>query len=283
MERTKNILLATACLVFACGATLAQSEMTVPKELLDRLAESAARFVESYQDLAAEEALVQTKYNRKGQPETERRIVSDFAVLRMGGEGRGELVELRDAVTVDGKEIMNAEQRQARWTRLAAAGTRAEAAALFREAPAHRLFREQFEGLALLVNRFAERHREKLKFQFAQERSESDDTGRHVILSYRQSSGEGLMSLDGKPAMPAGRAWADPDSGAIWRIEEWFDAEKDTRYWMAVDFARDDRLGGNVLIRIVIRVLAKGRLETQSEYSYSRIRRLERGTRASAP
>ncbi len=262
----------------AGGTAAAQRETPVPKELLERVADAGERFLTAYHSLAAEEILVQTKFNRKGQVETQRRIVSDYAVLRLAGPNGNEVVELRDAVATDGKEIQDAQKRQTKWARLGEAATRAQLSSLFQEAPAHRLFREYFTGLTLLVTRFAARHREKMKFYFAPD--SEDSSGKLVVLGYRQASGEGLMSLDGKAVFPNGRAWVDPDSGQIWRIEEWFDGEKSARFRVTLDFSVQHLPGRTVVTRIVVRMSVKGRLDTESEYSYTDHRSIEPAARA---
>ncbi len=259
------------------AATAAQRDQSVPKELLERLSDACDRFVAGYQNYAAKETLLQTKFDKKGNIDSQKKIVSDFAVLRLGGEVRGELLELRDVDSVDGKEIQTVEKRNAKWSKVAAGASRQELTNAFQDIFPHRLFPERFSGLGLLVTRFAERNRDKMKFSFPPDTS--DVSVASVQVAYKQMSGEGLLPVDDKPLPPSGQAWVDPDSGNIWRIEEQVD-DKNTRYWIGVDFTRDPKETMTFVSHVVVRIFQKGRLEMQSEYSYDSFRALNFATQA---
>ncbi len=260
-----------------------QREQAVPKELLERLADTAEQFVAGYQNYAAEETLVQTKFDKKGNIEAQKKIVSDFVVLRVGGPpqagGAGELLELRDVISADGKEVQPLEKRNAKWAKVTSSVTRQELIALFQDPVSHSLFPDHFAHLGLLVTRFAQRNREKLKIFFAPD--SSDAAANRVLIAYRQVAGEGLFSLEGKSVPTSGQAWVDPDTGAIYRMEESFN-DKSARYWVGVDFTRDTKENSTMLLRVVVRIFQKGRLETQSEYSYGAFRALNAWPRAQA-
>jgi hypothetical protein len=249
------------------AAPFAQKEHPIPKELLERAAEWADAFWSRLPGYAAEETLVQTLYARSGKAGGRRTIVSDYFYLRLG-ESRS---EFRDALRVDGKQILSAEKREAKWAQLVAARSAAEFAALVESPDRHRLSQEYFEGLARLSSRFATRHHDKMKYFFGADTS--DPPSRHVLIAYRQVAGEGLMVVEDKYVQPSGQAWVDPDDGHVARIEEEFRV-KDTAYYLAVEFTRPDELNAWVPASVIVRILEKGRMALENNYSYSNFRHM---------
>lgn len=261
----------------ASPATLAQREPPVPKEMLDRVSAWVETFVAGFNSLAAEETLLQTEWNRKGQPSARRQIVSDYLVLRLPPSGQ--LREFRDLIRVDDRAIQGFEERQAKWPRLAAASTADEFGRLLQDPAKHRLVGLQFANLPLLVTRFAERHREKMKFFFAQDTA--DEPSDYTLVGYRQLSGEGLMVVDDRAVMPSGRAWVDADDGHIARIIEEFRYKND-QYRVEIEFGWNDSLAKWLPTNMIVRTIEKGRLKLQNAYSYSGYRRLATADRAEA-
>jgi len=244
----------------------------VPKELLERTADWAERFLAEYGNYAAEETLEQTRWEGKRRTEVKRQIVSDYFVVRLP-ETQREWQEFRDVLSVDGKEKLSDPARGAKWPKLSAAATRGEIVALVEDPLKYRLSPERFSNLGLLVSRLAERHRDKMRYFFAQDTS--DMTSKHALVGYRQVAGAGLMEVEGKPVYPAGQAWVEPDDGHIVRIEEEFEHNR-TRYSVAVDFAKSDELGAWVPEGVTVRIFEKGRLVQQNIYGYSNFRKFGR-------
>jgi hypothetical protein len=266
--------LLVALLAIASGASLQQREPLVPKELLDRTSLWVERFLTDYQGLAAEELLVQTRWDRRGRVAAERRIVADYFLVRF--PPGGELVELRDAVRVDDREMLSDDQRRRKWPQLVAARSRAELAALVDDPEKLRLGPEVFGNLGLLATRFAERNRERVRYFFAQDTSEA---GTELTpVGYRQWDGTSLVA-DDAGAYPAGVAWIDPNDGHIGRIVEEVSL-RNTRYTIEVEYGRDPALGAWLPLRTIVRVFDKGRLTEQNIYSYHLYRRLSAAARA---
>lgn len=254
--------------VLAAGAPVQQREPPVPKELLDRASWWVERFVSAYHGLAAEELLVQTRWDRRGRVSAERRILSDYFLARF--PPAGELTELRDAVRVDERELAGEAERRRKWPQLAAARTRAEMAALVDDPEKHRLAPEVFGHLGLLATRFSERNRERIRYFFVPDTS---DTGSALTpVGYRQWDGPSLVAPDAG-VYPAGVAWIDPDDGHIGRIVDEFKL-KNVAYSVEVEYGFEPALDAWVPLRAIIRVFDKGRLAEQNVYSYFRYRRL---------
>jgi hypothetical protein len=247
----------------------AQREPPVPKELLERVAAWAERFLVEYGNYAAVETLEQTRWEGRRRTEVRRQIVSDYYVVRLAENPR-ELQEFRDVVSVDGKEKLAPEVRAAKWPKLAAATSRGEIAPLVEDPMKYRLSPEHFVNLGLLVSRLAERHHAKMRYFFAQDTS--DGALRHALVGYRQVSGKGLIEVEKKAVYPAGQAWVQPDDGHVERIEEEFTLGN-TRYSVAVDFAKPEELGAWVTESVTVRIFEKGRLVLQNIYGYSNFRK----------
>lgn len=259
----------------ALGALLAgvpaqaQREPGVPPELMERVGEWAERYIASFPAYAAEETLVQTRWDRS-RKEIHRRIISEYVVTRLAENPR-ELAEFRDVVAVDEKILQSPEERSAKWERIAAARTRSELNALVDDPARHRFSSDWFGGLGLLVSRVATRHHSKMRYFFPADAS--DVVTRNVLIGYRQNDGTGLMEIDGRAVYPTGTAWVEPDGGHVVRIEEEFE-HKGTRYTIAVDFVDSDELGALVPGHITVRFFEKGRLTLQNNYTYSKFRPL---------
>jgi hypothetical protein len=255
------------------GATSAeQREPPVPKELLERVAAWAERFLVEYGNYAAVETLEQTRWEGKRRTEVRQQIVSDYLVARLPENPR-ELAEFRDVVSVDGKEKLAPEERAAKWKKLVAAQSRSEIAPLVEDPAKYRSSSEHFVNLGLLVSRLAERHHEKMRYFFAQDTS--DGALRHALVGYRQVSGPGLIKVEKKAVYPAGQAWVQPDDGHIERIEEEF-TMGNMRYAVAVDYAKSEEMGAWVTETVTVRIFEKGRLVLQNIYGYSNFRKFGR-------
>jgi hypothetical protein len=258
----------------AGGALVQQREPPVPKELLDRTSWWVERFLAGYQSLAAEELLMQTRWDRRGRVSAERRIVADYFLVRF--PPAGELAELRDAVRVDERELQSDADRERKWPQLVAARSRAELVALVDDPEKHRLAPEVFGNLGLLATRFSERNRERIRYFFAQDTTEVGTA--LTPIGYRQWDGASLVAPD-TSAFPAGIAWIDPDDGHIGRIVDEFKL-KDAAYSVEVEYGLDAALDAWVPLRAIVRVFDKGRLAEQNVYSYFRYRRLSAAARA---
>jgi hypothetical protein len=268
------VLLVGLLAASAGGALVQQREPPVPKELLDRTSWWVERFLAGYQGLAAEELLVQTRWDRRGRVSAERRIISDYFLVRF--PSAGELAELRDAVQVDERELASEAERRRKWPQLLAARSRAELAALVDDPEKHRLAPEVFGNLGLLATRFSERNRDRVRYFFAQDTS---DAGAALTpVGYRQWDGASLVAPD-TDAYPAGVAWIDPDDGHIGRIVDEFKL-KNAAYSVEVEYGPEPALGVWVPLRAIVRVFDKGRLAEQNVYSYFRYRRLTAAARA---
>jgi hypothetical protein len=262
----------------ASGPTRAgtgQLELPVQKELLDRISVWVERFVASLDGWAAVETLEQSRWGSKPQPEARRVILSDYYLVRL--PAGGPLREFRDAVAVDDKLLLTAEERAQKWLRLVAAATPEEFAAAIADPARHRMHRDQFALLPLLVTRFAERYRDRMKYFFAPERGELPAD--QVLVGYRQFGGEGLMDLDGQAVYPSGVAWVEANRGAIVRIVEDL-RQKNTGYTLQVEFAHQQALGAWLPDSILVRTLEAGRLRWQNEYRYRDWRRFPVASRA---
>jgi hypothetical protein len=220
---------------------------------------------------AADEELAQVQFSRGGKAGAKRLVASDYFFVRFR-EGARDTAEFRDVVVVDGKIILSAAARSAKWPKLAAARTSTEFAALVEGVDKYRLAPEHFEGLARLASRFATRHHDKMKYFFAPDTS--DPPSSDVLIGYRQVAGEGLMAAEDKSVFPNGQAWVNPNDGHINRIEEEFRV-KDTLYYLAVEFIKPDELGAWVPQQITVRLIEKGRMAFENVYAYSNFRRLD--------
>jgi len=255
------------------GSTrLPQREPPIPKELLERMGEWAEYFLERSPSYAAEETLTQTLRATKG---GERRVItSDYLFVRIMGGPRGRW-EFRDVLAVDGKTILSAEKRSAKWPKIVAAQSGKEIAGLVEGPGKYLLTSEEFSGLALLAGRVATRNHAKMKYFFAQDTS---DASHHVLIGYRQVAGEGLLVVDDKAVYAAGQAWVDADTGRVARIEEEFE-QKQTKYWTAVEFALAEEIGEWLPREITVRVFEKTKFVQESVYSYSNFRALSGGAK----
>ncbi len=255
----------------------AQLELPVQKELLDRISFWVERFIENYEGWAAAESFEQTRWGKKSRPEARRVILSDYYLVRLPPGGA--LREFRDLVAVDDKLLQSPEERQQKWPQLAAAATPEEFAALITDPARHRMDPGQFANLALLVTRFAERYRDRVKYFFAPERG--DLPPEFVLVGYRQFAGEGLMDLAGKEVYPSGVAWVNANRGSITRIVEDL-RQKNTEYTLTVEFEHHENLGAWLPGYAMVRILEKGRLRWQNEYRYRDYRRLPSASRANS-
>ncbi|MGH9814906.1 MAG: hypothetical protein ACRD5F_04125 [Candidatus Acidiferrales bacterium] len=249
-----NLLLA---MVFLPALTArAQREPPVQKELMERFGEWADHYTASLPSYTALETVRQTRFGRGGKPGDERAATYGYTLQRVAGSP-GAFEESRAP---------------------AAAGENGDK-------PSGKLRDEASIGLfskaALLVTRFATRYHSRMKYFFVPEHP--DAVSEFVVVGYRQSSGEGLMEVDGKLVFPAGRAWIDANDGKIIRLEEEFGNVGKTRYSISVDFAvvselarhTDDAAARAWLpARVVVRIFDKDRLELQNEYTYSAFRPL---------
>ncbi len=256
--------------------SLAQREPTVSKELLERVGDWAEYYLDRSPSFAAEETLTQLPREKRGG--AVRTIVSDYFFLRFGS-GVRDRGSFRDVLSVDGKEIQSASKRDAKWPRILAAKSWTEFATLVEGPGKYELAPEQFSGLDRLAGRLAARYQGRMRYFYAQDTS--DPPSPHVLIGYRQTSGDGLAVVDGKPVTVSGQAWVDPDTGRIVRIEEEV-ASKQARYWTSVEFALASPLDAWLPSTITVRVFEKGRIVLQSVYSYSNFRSLSVDPRAAS-
>ncbi|MCL6565896.1 MAG: hypothetical protein K6U09_05670 [Acidobacteriia bacterium] len=275
-----RLCLLTAVLLSGLGVSsrAAQLELPVQKELLDRISFWVERFVENYDGWVAVETLEQSRWGRKSTPEVRRVLTSDYYLVRLPPSGP--LREFRDAIAVDDKLLPTAADRQQKRSQLVAATTAEAFAALLTDPAPHRLYADQFALLPLLVTRFAERYRDRVKYFFAPERG--DPPADRVLVGYRQFAGEGLMDLGGQTVYPAGVAWVEPNQGTITRIVEDL-RNKQTEYTLEVEFARQEPSGAWLPSRALVRILEKGRLRWQNEYHYRDWRPLRNNPAANQP
>jgi hypothetical protein len=250
----------------------------VQKELLDRISFWVERFVENSDGWVAVETLEQSRWGKKMKPEARRVITSDYYLVRL--PSGGPLREFRDALAVDDRPLPTAVERQQKQSQLAAAATAEAFAALLTDPAPHRLHPDQFALLPLLVTRFAERYRDRVKYFFAPERG--DPPVDRVLIGYRQFSGEGLMDLGGQAVYPSGVAWVEPNRGAITRIVEDL-RSKQTEYTLEVEFEHLEPAGLWLPSRVLVRILEKGHLRWQNEYRYHDWRPLRSRSAADAP
>ena len=243
-----------------------QREQTVSKELLERVGDWADSYLDSTLSFAAEETLMQTQREKRGG--AVRTIVSDYFCLRLasGSRDRG---AFRDVLSVDGKQVQSEAKREAKWTRLLAAQSGKEFATLVEGPGKYELAPEQFSGLDRLAGRLAARYQGRMRYFYAQDTS--DPPSPHVLIGYRQVSGDGLAVVDGKSVTVSGQAWVDPDTGRIVRIEEEV-ASKQARYWTSVEFASAPPLDAWLPSAITVRVFEKGHMVLESSYTYSNFR-----------
>ncbi len=263
--RAKCFAHALMALVFVpVLAARAQREPPVQKELMERFGEWADNYTASLPSYTALETVRQTRFGRRGNASDERSASYDYTFQR-AAESSGAFEESRAP---------------------AAAGENGDK-------PSGRLRDEPSVGLfskaALLVTRFATRYHSRMKYFFVPEHP--DAISEFVVVGYRQTSGEGLMEVDGKLVFPAGRAWIDPNDGKIIRLEEEFGNVGKTRYFISVDFAVVSELGRHagelarhddeaargawLPARVTVRIFDKDRLELQNEYTYSAFRPLK--------
>lgn len=266
--RISLALCGLAALIAMAPPSLAQREQTVSKELLERVGDWAEFYLDRSPSFAAEETLSQSQREKRGG--LARVIVSDYFCLRLssGSRDRG---AFRDVLSVDGKEIQSSTKREAKWPRILAAKSWTEFATLVQGPGKYELAPEQFSGLDRLAGRLAVRYQGRMRYFYAQDTS--DPPSPHVLIGYRQISGEGLAVVDGKPVAVSGQAWVDPDTGRIVRIEEEVQS-KQARYWTAVEFAMAPPLDAWLPSTITVRVFEKGHLVLESVYSYSNFRSL---------
>ncbi len=245
MPRTiQRGLVAAACL-FLPLAALAQREPPVQKELRERFGEWAEAYVAALPSYTAQEVVRQTHFGRRGAVSSERSASYQYTMKR-SAENPREFEESRARTTAD------------------EAGASAK--------PPDESSIGLFAKAALLVTRFAPRYHDRITYFFVPEHAEVSSD--FVIVGYRQTSGSGLMEVDGKEVFPAGRAWINPDDGSIIRIEEEFGQMGKTRYAVIVDFASDSATRAWLPVRVTFRIFDKDRLELQNEYSYSAFRPL---------
>ena len=274
--RISPALCVLAALIALAPPALAQREPPVQKELMERVGDWADYYLDHTPSFAAEETLSQTQREKRGGGA--RTIVSDYFFLRLasGSRDRG---FFRDVLSVDGKQIQSAAERDAKWPKLATAKSFQEFSALVEGPGKYELAPEQFSGLDRLASRFAVRYQDRMRYFYAQDTS--DGPSRNVLIGYRQESGEGLAIVDGIAVQVSGQAWVDPDSGRIARIEEQL-RSKDANYWIAVEFAAAVPLDVWLPSSITVRVIEKGHVALESVYEYSKFRALSSDPRAAA-
>jgi hypothetical protein len=242
----RGALLAAACCLLPLSA-MAQREPPVQKELRDRFGAWADAYTESLPSYTAQESVRQTRYNRRGNPSGERAANYQYT-LKRSAENPREFEESRAPLAAESGN--------------GAASSR----------PPDESTIGLFSKAALLVTRFAPRYHDRITYFFVPEHAEVSSD--FVIVGYRQTSGSGLMEVDGKEVFPTGRAWINPDDGSILRIEEEFGQMGKTRYAVIVDFASDSVTRAWLPSRVTLRIFDKDRLELQNEYSYSAFRPL---------
>ncbi|MCL5288043.1 MAG: hypothetical protein M1453_08645 [Acidobacteria bacterium] len=271
-------------LVF-CGLTaltviappsLAQREQTVSKELLERVGDWAEYYLDRSPSYAAEETLSQSQREKRGS--AARKIVSDYFFVRLSSHPR-DRSEFRDVLSVDGKQIQSSAKRDAKWPKLAAAQSFQEFSALVEGPGKYELAHEQFSGLDRLAARLAVRYQDRMRYFYAQDTS--DPPSPHVLIGYRQQSGEGLAIVDGKAVPVSGQAWVEPNTGRIVRIDEEV-SSKQARYWTSVEFALAPSLDAWLPATITVRVFEKGHMVLESVYAYSNFRSLSSDPRAAS-
>ncbi len=246
MPRAIHLASVLAVLALAPAAALAQREPPVQKELRDRFGEWAEYYTASLPSYTATETVRQTEFNRRGRSNTERVATYQYT-LKHFADGAREFEESRER---------------------AAAAQKGDGAGK----PPDENSIGLFSKAVLLVTRFAPRYHDRISYFFVPEHPDSIST--FVVVGYRQTSGEGLMEVDGKAVYPAGRAWIDPDTGKVSRIEEEFGHVGKTRYTISVDFEDDSATRAWLPARVTVRHFDKERLELQNEYTYSAYRPL---------
>ncbi len=239
-------VIAAACWVAPLVA-LAQREPPVQKELVERFGEWADAYTAALPSYTALETVRQTRFGRRGNPSSERSAAYQYTMKR-SDENPREFEESR--------------------VRAAADATNGGNSAKLADESSIGLFAKA----ALLVTRFAPRYHDRMKYFFVPEHP--DSASNFVVVGYRQTSGTGLMEVNGKLVFPTGRAWIDPNDGRIIRIEEEFGEMGKTRYSVAVDFDDDSLPRVWLPSRVTVRIFEKDRLELQNEYTYSAFRPL---------
>jgi len=246
MSRALHIGIALAIWLAVPTAALAQREPPVQKELRERFGEWADFYTAGLPSYSAQETVRQTEFGRRGRSSAERTATYQYT-LKHYADGAREFEESRERTTSAEKGDGTAKPPDERTIGL-------------------------FSKAILLVTRFATRYHDRITYFFAPEHP--DSISEFVVVGYRQTSGEGLMEVDGKAVYPSGRAWIDPNTGKVIRIEEEFGNIGKTRYSISVDFDDDDATKSWLPTRVTVRHFDKERLELQNEYIYSAFRPL---------
>lgn len=239
-----SVIVATVFLPIS--AALAQREPTVQKELMERFGEWADNYTASLPSYAALETVRQTRFGRRGKLSDERAATYDYTFQRSAESSR-EFDESRTPAA-----LAENGDKPAKLADESSVGL--------------------FSKAALLVTRFATRYHSRMKYFFVPEHP--DAISEFVVVGYRQTSGEGLMEVDGKLVFPVGRAWIDANDGKIIRLEEEFGNVGKMRYSISVDFTDDAATRAWLPARVTVRIFDKDRLELQNEYTYSSFRAL---------
>jgi hypothetical protein len=230
-----------AAMMVCAMAPAAQREPSAPKELVERIGAWSEVFLTRCPSFVATETRQEYRMGRKGSAGPAQTFVAEYEFRR---DDSGQPLESWRPLAADAK---------------GAKGKPAESAA--------RPVGPQ--NPVTLVARLAERNLDKMRFFFPQDTSET--LSDYVLVGYRQTEGEGLAEMEGKPVYPRGQVWVDPDNGRIVRIEDEV-SYKGARFTAEVEFGDENEMKAWLPRQIILRTFEKNRLQQQVVITYNGFR-----------
>lgn len=239
-NESRKFINAAALVVFAFQLVAFAQQQPVPAldSILSAAVEQRAAYVAEFKNLLSQETKTFEVFDKSGQPKKRRTVVSTFIVYQ--SPGSGSIGEFRNVISVDGKNVENADKRaqeffedivkipssSEEWRRIEKEGSRYD-----EEISINGL--TLFQAVVLSDNL-------KPAFDFTLDGASTID-GRSVhVVSYRQSRPSrhismdpGRMVLDGKPELVYDIDLEDNDTariaGRFWIDSETFQIRKEER------------------------------------------------------
>ncbi len=257
----------------AVGAVAASDEGL--RVVLARAGAYVERYQAAFSLLVGEEHYTQ-RVVRRGRETERRRLRSEFALVRVGGDPSGpRWLAFRDVLEVDDRPVADRGDRLVRLFRDAPADALARARAIALESARYNLgpVVRTINVPTLALEFFEVPRQPRLRYRRAGERVHG---GRRVwVVRFEERARPTLIrSPDGRDVVARGEAWVDPESGRIVRTELTPEGRGGLASRITVTYASDARVGVWVPVEMAERY-ERGDALVTGEAVYTNFRRFE--------
>jgi hypothetical protein len=235
---------------FAVAATLNAQEPPTLEDVLQRMRAYLADYAHDLPAMIATEHYEQR--DGSGLHHDQRQLISDYALIQIPGEPKW--LGFREVLAVDGKPVNDSARRLAdlftnhSLTIVQQARRIAEESARFNIGPVVRTINDPAVVLELLDGR----HSERIRFSKSGEATVGQT--RAWIVKFRETAKPTVIQTRDRQDLPAaGRAWINPQSGQILRVEATVVSQQAVTCTVDVIFERDARLGFAVPVKMTER------------------------------